>query len=1276
MAEKDNTPEIRFKGFTGPWEQRRFSELYRLVSEKNDFSFGRKSIISVANMYFNQAVYVTDDSYLATYNVMRLGDIAFEGNRSKSYAHGRFVENTIGDGIVSHVFKVFRPITPFDLQYWKYAINNERLMKDVLTRSTKASTMMHELVSDDFLAEYTMVPSIEEQEKIGDYFTHLDSLITLHQRECFFAVCGSFSSSLMWDNQLNSLFIQFAGDFEMVFEKESDFEEALIAVLKQHGWDDAGGVLKYPTEADLIQNWADILYQNNSDIDRLNQCPLTQGEMAQIIEQIELLKSPLALNGFINGKTVAIKRDNPDDKLHLGKEVSLKIYDRHEIAGGKSRYQIAQQPVYAAKNKMLNDRRGDICLLINGMPVIHIELKRSGVPISQACNQIEKYAHEGVFTGIFRLVQVFVAMNPDDAVYFANPGSAKFNPSYYFHWADFNNEPFCANENPGADDWKRFTSKLLSIPMAHQLIGFYTVADSGDGCLKVLRSYQYYAASSISDRVRKCRWSEFSPSSTPGRLGGYIWHTTGSGKTMTSFKSAQLIADSKDADKVVFLVDRIELGTQSLNEYRAFADDKDDVQETENTDVLRHKLVESSDPKDTLIVTSIQKMSRVKAGEGGVTQAELDRMAEKRVVFILDECHRSTFGDMLQDIKHSFPNALFFGFTGTPILVENQKKGSTTSMVFGDCLHRYSIADGIRDKNVLGFDPYMVTTFKDRDVRKAVALEQAKARSVEEATSDPMKSEVFYYYMQDVPMGPMVDEAGERIKGIEDFLKTSQYLPPEPHEEMVVKDITEQFATLSHSGKFHAIFATSSIAEAISYYKLFKAKHPELKCTALFDPNIDNNGGAVLKEDALSEIISDYNAAYNKPFTIPTWSLMKKDISARLAHKGSYANVDSSPDERLDILIVVDQMLTGFDSKWVNTLYLDKVIEYENIIQAFSRTNRVFGHEKPFGTIRYYRKPHTMKGYIDAAVKLYSGDKPLDLFVQKLPENIALMDAKLVEIKSLFVANGVPGLGKLPESREARRKFAKDFIELNRFLEAAEVQGFKWSQKEYNVEVENGTHEIVQPVIDEKTYLILAQRYKDLFKRGPIGPGPVDVPYDLDGHLTEIDTGRIDDDYMNSNFVKWLKVLNENEGDIAAASKELHRSFAALSQEEQRLAELFLHDVERGDVVVEEGKSLRDYITSYARREKDSQLNSVVDALGIDAGLLQEMMGLALSESNINEFGRFDRLKASVDKKRAKGYFESVEGSAIPPFKVNVKAADLLKRFILEGGFDLEAEGK
>ena len=521
----------------------------------------------------------------------------------------------------------------------------------------------------------------------------------------------------------------------MIFNTEAEFENEVIEALKRKGWGDLP-VIKYPTEEELIQNWANILYENNRAINRLGDYPLTDSEMNQILEQVIKLRTPLKLNEFING-TISITRDNQDDKLNCGKEISLKLYDRKEIAAGQSRYQIVQQPKFKTKSKVLNDRRGDLMLLINGMPLIHIELKKSNVSVSQAYNQIEKYAHEGIFQGIFSLIQIFVAMEPNETVYFANPGpDGKFNKDFYFHWADFNNEPI--------NEWAEIVEKLLSIPMAHQLIGFYTVADDNDGILKVMRSYQFYAARAISDKVASEHdWNG------KNKLGGYVWHTTGSGKTMTSFKSAQLIATSQDADKVVFLVDRIELGTQSLKAYQGFATDSQSVQATQNTSTLVSKL-KSDDSANTLIVTSIQKMSNITNDAEGLKAKDLEKMKSKRIVFIVDECHRSTFGDMMSDIKNTFPNAMYFGFTGTPIMEENEKKMNKTSDIFGGELHRYSIADGIRDKNVLGFDPYMVTTFKDKDIRQAVALEKAKAETVEEALADPKKSEIFYKYMDEL----------------------------------------------------------------------------------------------------------------------------------------------------------------------------------------------------------------------------------------------------------------------------------------------------------------------------------------------------------------------------------------------------------------------------------------------------------------------------------------------------------------------------------------------
>lgn len=1040
----------------------------------------------------------------------------------------------------------------------------------------------------------------------------------------------------------------------MSFTTEAAFEEALIKALSsQKGWESE--VLKYPTEEQLLANWADILFQNNRGIDRLNDQPLTEGEMQQIMEQITQLRTPLKLNGFINGKTVAITRDNPADALHFGKEVSLKIYDRLEIAAGQSRYQIAQQPKYKSKSPMLRDRRGDLVLLINGMPVIHIELKKSGVPVSFAYNQIEKYSREGIFTGLFSLVQVFVAMQPEETRYFANPGpDGRFNKDFYFHWANFNNEPI--------NHWQEVASRLLSIPMAHQLIGFYTVPDDTDGVLKVMRSYQYYAANAISDKVARTDWKN------PDAKGGYIWHTTGSGKTMTSFKSAQLIANSKDADKVVFLMDRIELGTQSLKEYRGFADAGDDVQATENTSVLVTKL-KSNDPANTLIVTSIQKMSNIKDEEGGMNAHDIELMNAKRVVFIVDEAHRSTFGDMLLDIKKTFSGAIFFGFTGTPILDENQKKDSTTATVFGSELHRYSIADGIRDKNVLGFNPYKVLTHKDRDLRNAVALEKARAQDVAEAMADETKRTVYNRYMNEVPMAGYVSDNGRWVSGIEDLLPTSQYDRDE-HKEEVVKDILTNWDTFSQASKFHAIFATTRISDAIEYYRLFKQQQPNLKVTALFDPHFDETGGVVFKEEGLIELMEDYNQRYGQDYRLVDHPKFKKDIANRLSHKRPYLRIAQEPEKQIDLLIVVDQMLTGFDSKWVNTLYLDKVIEYENIIQAFSRTNRLFGPDKPFGTIRYYRKPHTMQKNIEVAVKLYSGDRPLDLFVQRLDHNLHGLNQRFNEIADLFRTADVANFEKLPDDHAVRGRFVTLFREFNRFLEAAKVQGFNWDKPIQVVKREEGDIEI-EMQLDERTYLILVQRYKELSEGGGGGGEGGDVPYEIDTYITEIETGKIDAEYMNSRFEKYLKTLRTegvDEEQLQQTLDELHRSFASLTQEEQKYANIFLHDVQSGEIQIESGKTFRDYITEYQYNAEQEQVHALANLLGLDEAKLKNLMNSGRTEANINEFGRFDELKDSVDKAKAKAYFEELEGTTISAFNVNMRVYKLLQDFVLKGG--------
>lgn len=1034
----------------------------------------------------------------------------------------------------------------------------------------------------------------------------------------------------------------------MAFDDELKFEKALVDLLRTEcGWEKE--IIKYPTEEDLIKNWANILFENNKEKYILNNCPLTESEMYQIITQVSALKNPVALNKFINGKTVSIVRDNKDDEINYGKSVSLKIYDRLEIAGGKSKYQIVEQPKFTTNNSIYPTRRGDLLLLINGMPLFHIELKKSGIPISQATTQIEKYMKNGVFTGIFSLIQVFVAMNPEESVYFANPGiDGVFKPEFFFHWEDFNNVV--------VNEWQKFTKKVLSIPMAHEIVGFYTVADNTDGVLKVLRSYQFEAASRIADKVATSHWTKAEQN------GGYIWHTTGSGKTMTSFKAAQLIANSGDADKVVFLLDRIELGDQSFRDYKNFADPTMEIQDTENTEQLINKL-KSNNVDDTLIVTSIQKMSRIKEKESSKAH-DIEVIRKKHIVFIVDECHRSQMGKMHQDIKDLFPNAMYFGFTGTPEIKEIGdivEDNIYTSDIFGDEIHRYTLYHGIRDKNVLKFDPIMVNTFDEKELRVTIALEKCHKKTIEEALKDNNSKETFLYYMNHGNKKcPMTE--------IERELSNAQY-QTEEHENAVVKNIIDNWIIRSVDSKFHALLATSSIPEAISYYKIFKKYDSNLKITAVFDPSDDNSDISIEKIDGITEILKDYNKMFKKEYNIGQYASFKKDVCLRLAHKKQYISIENKPEEQINIVIVVDQLLTGFDSKWINTLYMDKEQERKNLIQSISRTNRLYGPEKPHGTVIFYRRPYTMIEKLHYAVELYAGEEEFGIYVNKLDKNLLKINYFFNEIKGLFLSASIYEFEKNADDVIWKRKFAKLFMEMNHFIDSAKIQGFRWNILKYDFYDENAEKYSVNLEFDEKIYLILVQRYKELFmKKGKNDP---DLPYDISTHIIEIQTDAIDDEYMNSRFNIYLRSLND--GDEKAKEKalnELHKTFAVLNSIEQRYAKIFLHQVESGEIIVDNSKSFHEYITELHVKYNNDYIHKISNGFGVNEEKFRKLILAGATDKNINVYGRYDDLMDTIDINKAKEYLDKRDKKEYTLREVRMKVDEELTQIILNGGVD------
>lgn len=1038
----------------------------------------------------------------------------------------------------------------------------------------------------------------------------------------------------------------------MKFTKESDFEEELIKKLyTNYGWD--SHVLKYSSEQDLIDNWKNILFNNNRSIDCLGDYPLTETEMDQIINQINNLKTPYYLNGFINNGTVEITRDNEDDHNNCGKIVSLKLFNQKEIAGGNSTYQIVEQPRFTVKSDIIGQYRGDFMLLINGMPFIHVELKRSDIPVTEAVEQIKKYSRDGVYTGLFSLVQMFVAMTPEETVYFANPGTnEKIDKNCIFHWESLN------NDNKIISDWNEVAEYLLSIPPAHEMIGYYTVADDNEKKLKVMRSYQIAAVKSIIKKVINAKFD------IPNQKGGYIYHTTGSGKTLTSFKTAQLIATSKKADKVIFLVDRIDLVTQTIEKYKGFSNGFIEVQDTSSTAILKGKILSSS-PDDRLIVSSIQKMSNIK--NDGLNDDEISNMNKKSIVFIMDECHRSTNGDMLKTIKQTFPYAIFFGFTGTPII---RDMVGITDTVFGPALHKYQIDLAIRDKNVLGFDKTGVATFSYSDLRKAIALSKAKAKTEQEVMNDESKKNIYYHYMNDVPFTSYGSDSNEL--GIEDELPESQYNIKE-HRISVIDDILNNWITLSRNGKFHALLATTSINEAIEYYRLFKEKNTDLNVTALFDPTIDNLDGQEFKEDGLVEIIEDYNIKYNEKFTIAKYGQMKKQMIHRLSHDAEfrYRNMDES--NRIDILIVVDQLLTGFDSKWVNTLYLDKVLYGANLIQAFSRTNRTFEpfNEKPFGIIRFYRRIYKMYNAIDEALNTYSSGSKELVFAVDLEKHLENLNTIFNDIKNnIFGIEHITDFSKLPENKELRKQFNIKFKEFNNNLSQAELQSFNFTKKTYYIN-ENKTIEIVFDEIEVKA---LYERYKDLGKRSYTESSISEVPYDLDYSILEQSSEKIDFNYINSKYNLLVKNVTENNKTIVEQIKsELHTLFSQLSEEEQECANLILTDLEAGFLSVDGTKSFLDYLHIYIDNRKNDRIKKMANLFGCNEEKLRDIINSHPTETNIREFGKFDALTETISIDKCRQLMQRLNPAiSSSDGMVRIKSEQLLKEMILNIDVDLE----
>ena len=661
----------------------------------------------------------------------------------------------------------------------------------------------------------------------------------------------------------------------MSIQSEAALEAGLIAALQQMDYE----YVQIAEDDNLQANFKRQLEKHNHK--RLSE----HGRTEFTDEEFE--KILIYLEGGTRFEKAKKLRDLYPLDTSDGKRIWVEFLNRQQWC--QNEFQVSNQITVEGRKKC----RYDVTILINGLPLVQIELKRRGVELKQAYNQIQRY-HKTSFHGLFDYIQLFVISNGVNTRYFANNPNSGYK--FTFNWTDAANHPF--------NELDKFAVFFLEKCTLGKIIGKYIVLHEGDKCLMVLRPYQFYAVEKILDRVQNSNDN------------GYIWHTTGAGKTLTSFKAAQLVSELDDVDKVMFVVDRHDLDTQTQSEYEAF--EPGAVDSTDNTDELVKRLQSNS----KIIITTIQKLNS--AVSKTWYSNKIESVRHSRIVMIFDECHRSHFGDSHKKIMKFFDNARIFGFTGTPIFTENAVDGHTTKEIFGNCLHKYLIKDAIADENVLGFL-------------------------------------VEYYHGNEV-----VDNDNQA------------------RMEEIAKFILNNFNKSTFDGEFDALFAVQSVPMLIRYYKIFKSLNPKIRIGAVFtyaanSSQDDDQTGmgtgqytsqSVGEADELQAIMDDYNKMYGTAFTTENFRAYYDDINLRMKKK----KTDMKP---LDLCLVVGMFLTGFDSKKLNTLYVDKNMEYHGLLQAFSRTNRVLNEKKRFGKIVCFRD---LKSNVDTSIRLFSNsDNPEDI---------------------------------------------------------------------------------------------------------------------------------------------------------------------------------------------------------------------------------------------------------------------------------------------------------
>ena len=877
------------------------------------------------------------------------------------------------------------------------------------------------------------------------------------------------------------------------------------------------------TTDDLWANFKAILEQHNQNtLDH----PLSVVEFNQVKKIISELHTPYLAGQFLYGLN-GVSQIEID--LDDGRHVFLTVFDQKQVGAGDTVYQVVNQIRRPAKIIGKQNRIFDTTLLINGLPVIQIEEKRDTRDVNEALNQMHQYIDENQYRDIFSTLQILVAITPNNVKYMANTTADKFNKDFAFNWQN--------RDNAIVRDWKTFADAMLSIPMAHQMATNYMILDGTKNkqALRVMRPYQVYATQKVITHLKQI---DFELGSNKV---GYIWHTTGSGKTITSFKTAWLASRMPHVDKVVFVVDRIALTRQTSENYQAYDPDGDVadiaqngmVKSTNTTTDLSRKLKSRG---NDIIVTSVQKMDTL-------SKRKHFQAPDKNIVFIVDEAHRSTGGDSFKAIQAAFKRSAWIGYTGTPMF-DDTTKGLRTEDIFGPLLHAYTIREAIADRNVLGFKVDFETTIDEVQMKSQYLPAFYRERNPN-WTEEKIRQKIDNLTQEDM----------------DDAVEPSFYDENIEHVRLVVADIFKNWRNRSNDGKYNALFTThvgggkASTPMAMMYFREFQrvnqehkaAGLPTLKVAITFSHNTSNNDNMLATNRGLSEAMAAYEAEFGIHFGMDDVAGYTQDVTSRL-------NKSAADKNFLDLVIVVDQLLTGFDAPELNTLYVDRTLKGAGLIQAYSRTNRIADmKEKPWGRVVNYRWPAQNEKLMNEALAIYANKDSAILSPdeQRISNEKDGLLAKpfyelLAEVKAVVaeLAELTDGFNNLPPSEKAKdhmvellRAYNNGMSQLKQYnpeAQAGEI-GFDYDKPEVllaalGMNAEQETMLTTVLANDLKAHLAETQK----------------IPlHQIELRMTHVKDVKIDYDYLTELVTRLLNEVHEQKMEAAAHTREDINRFAS-----------------------------------------------------------------------------------------------------------------------------------